>query len=115
MYILYNDTKYPCKCRPASTMRYSGLPDDFPTPVSGEIILCADDDFVLRTDIVEDYLRQTFENGVLTLTNTPEPEPEPEPEPIDPQPTIEERVTTLEESNAEMSEALEMILTGVTE
>ena len=73
MYILYNNTKYPCKCRPASTMKYSGLPEDFPTPVSGEIVLCADDDFVLRIDKVEDYLRQTFVNGVLTLTNIPEP------------------------------------------
>lgn len=40
---------------------------------------------------------------------------EPEPEPIEPEPTIEERMTALEESNVEMSEALEMILTGVTE
>lgn len=58
-------------------------------------------------------------DGVMTVTSwTPgvipedEPEPEPEPEPV---PTIEERVTTLEESNAELTEALEMILTGVTE
>ena len=57
-------------------------------------------------------------NGVMTVTNwypLPIPEPEPEPEPVAPEPTIEERVTTLEESNAEMTEALEMILTGVTE
>lgn len=33
----------------------------------------------------------------------------------DPVPTLDERVTTLEESNAEMTEALEMILSGVTE
>lgn len=87
MYIEYNKIKYPCSCRPSQTMIYRGLPDDFPTPVSGEIVLCADDGFVLRTDNTADYLRQTFENGVLTLTNAPEPEPvepsEPEPTPQD--------------------------------
>ena len=73
MYISYNGTNFPCKCSPGSTMRYRGLPNDFPTPVTGEIILCANDGFVMRKDIAEDYLRQTFECGVLTLTNTPEP------------------------------------------
>lgn len=76
MYIAYNGVNYPCQCRPSSTMVYRGLPDNFPAPVSGEIALCADDGFVLRTDRVEDYLRQTFEGGVLTLTNTPVPEAE---------------------------------------
>lgn len=76
MYINYNGTKYPCRCRPGATMIYHGLPDNFPTPVSGEIVLCADDDFILRTDVAEDYLRQMFEDGVLTLTNVAE-EPAP--------------------------------------
>ena len=87
MYILYNSTKYPCKCRPSSTMRYRELPEDFPAPVDGEIALYADDDFLMRTDKAEDYLRQTFEDGVLTLTNTPEPEPVPEP--VEPEPVLE--------------------------
>ncbi len=39
----------------------------------------------------------------------------PVPEPVEPMPTIDERVTALEDSNAEMSEALDMILSGVTE
>lgn len=81
MYINYNGTKYSCFCRPASTMTYKGLPDDFPAPVDGEIQLCADDGFIMRVDNSGDYLRQIFEDGVLTLTNVPEPvEPEPEPE-----------------------------------
>ena len=85
MYIIYNENKYPCKCSPSSTMVYSGLPDNFPSPVEGIITLCANDGFVMRTDVVEDYLRQTFENGVLTLTNEPEPEPyEPPEEPEKP-------------------------------
>lgn len=73
MYIKYNNMQYPCVCRPSANMVYRGLPDDFPAPVSGEITLCADDGFVMRADVVEDYLRQTFEDGVLTLTNAPEP------------------------------------------
>lgn len=72
MFITYKYTNYPCKCRPGKTMKYSGLPDDFPVPVDGEIILCADDGFVLRTDKVSAYLRQAFQEGVLTLTNVPE-------------------------------------------
>ena len=90
MYIIYNSTKYPCKCRPAKTMRYRELPESFPVPVSGEIALYADDDFLLRKDNTADYLRQTFEDGVLTLTNEPEPEPMPEPEPVEPEPTVSE-------------------------
>ena len=87
MYIIYNSIKYPCKCRPSKTMRYRELPEDFPAPVEGEIALYADDDFLLRKDNTADYLRQTFEDGVLTLTNEPEPEPV---EPVDPEPTAQD-------------------------
>lgn len=86
MYITYNGVNYPCQCRSSKTMVYRGLPDDFPAPVSGEITLCADDGFVLRTDKAEDFLRQTFEGGVLTLTNAPEPVPV---EPVEPTPAEE--------------------------
>jgi hypothetical protein len=76
-------------------MVYRGLPEDFPAPVSGEIVLCADDGFVMRTDKVEDYLRQTFEGGVLTLTNAPEPVPVEPVEPTDPEPTADELMDIL--------------------
>ena len=95
MYIAYNNKKYPCQCRPSATMVYRGLPDDFPAPVSGEIVLCADDGFVLRTDKAEDYLRQTFEGGVLTLTNVPVPDPIEPVEPTDPDPTADELIDIL--------------------
>ena len=78
MYIAYNGVNYPCQCKPSATMVYRGLPDNFSVPVRGKIVLCADDGFVLREDKVGDYLRQTFENGVLTLTNTPERQNVPE-------------------------------------
>lgn len=56
-------------------------------------------------------------DGVMTMTvwkPLPMPEPEPLPEP-DPAPTLDERVQTLEDSSAEMSEALDLLLSGVTE
>lgn len=80
MFITYKTKNYPCTCVPSSKqMVYIALPEDFPAPVDGEIILCADDGFVMRTDNPADYLRQTFEGGVLTLTNEAEPTPAPEP------------------------------------
>ena len=86
MYIIYNETKYPCRCKPAPVaINYFDLPEDFPAPVSGTIPLYADDGFLLREDSADAYLRQTFANGHLQLTNVPEPEPAPEPEP-DPDP-----------------------------
>ena len=91
MYITYNSTNYPCKCRPSKTMRYRELPEDFPAPVDGEIALYADDGFLLRKDNTADYLRQTFENGVLTLTNEPEPEIVEE-VPIEEEPTQLDRI-----------------------
>lgn len=110
MYIVYNEVQYPCTCRPSATMVYHGLPNDFPAPVSGTIMLCADDGFVMRTDIVEDYLRQTFTNGVLTLTNIPKPViPERVEDPAYEEnryPTVKERLRTLEESNAALEDAL---------
>lgn len=97
MYLNYNGTDYPCKCRPGATMVYRGLPEDFPAPVAGVIVLCADDGFILRTDNSADYLRQTFADGVLTLTNVPEPELEPDipEEPEDD--SLSARVAALEE------------------
>ncbi len=95
MYIAYKGARYPCKCRPSATMAYRGLPEDFPAPVSGDVVLCADDGFVLRTDRAEDYLRQTFEGGVLTLTNAPAPVPVEPVEPAEQEPTAEELIDIL--------------------
>lgn len=87
MFLIYKKNKYPCGCSitDGTAISYTGLQDDFPAPVSGEIELCANDGFVLRTDSVADYRRQSFENGVLLLTNAPEepgtPTPEPQPDP----------------------------------
>jgi len=90
MYIEYKDNKYPCKADVVTDVsaKYWLLPEDFPAPVEGEVILCADDGFELRRDNSADYLRQTFANGVLTLTNEPEPVPVEPSEPPAPEPTV---------------------------
>lgn len=107
MYISYKSTNYPCGARVGATMVYTGLPEDFPAPVDSEMILYRDDGFELRRDDPGDYLRQTFEGGVLTLTNEPEPTPGPEPEPEEPEPDLEERVTVVEEDVAALTAAVE--------
>lgn len=96
MYIIYNETKYPCRCKPAPVaINYFDLPEDFPAPVSGTIPLYADDGFLLREDSADAYLRQTFANGHLQLTNVPGPEPAPEPEPSDPEPSEEDDTASM--------------------
>lgn len=84
MYIDYKGFQYPCVCSPSKVMVYTGLPDDFPAPVSEVVTLCADDGFVLREDDPADYLRQDFSDGVLILTDEPEPAPS-EPQPGEPE------------------------------
>jgi len=100
MYIKYKDIKYSCGCNISrQSITYTRLPEDFPVPVEGEITLCADNDFVMRIDNAADYLRQTFVNGTLTLTNLPEPvEPDEPTEPEAPEGDLEVRVTAIEEA-----------------
>lgn len=79
MYIKYKGEIYPCSCAAKDNeVRYIGLPADFPAPVSGKITIYANDGFLMREDVAEDYRHQTWEDGILTLTNDPEPEPEQE-------------------------------------
>lgn len=54
-------------------------------------------------------------DGVMTVVKwTPGALPEPEPE-TEPAPTLDDRVATLETNSAEMAEALDLLLSGVTE
>ena len=99
MYIEINETKYPC-AKPSfgAFLIWPGV-EDLPFPVAGTITTCADDGFVMREDNPGEWLRQTYDNNVLTLTNAPEPEPyEPgeEPEPVVHRTTEQERTDWLE-------------------
>lgn len=77
MYIENNGQRYTCKCRPGISMVYFGLPDDLPVPIKGEVVLRDDSGFVIRTDKAEGYKTQTFQDGVLTLTNATTPAVDP--------------------------------------
>lgn len=75
MYIANKTNKYPCSgfFSGASTVRFAGI-EGLTLPISGEIkLISEDDDFELATVYCGDYARQTYENGVLTLTNEPIP------------------------------------------
>ena len=105
MYIRYEDKNYPCKCTITNdSIYYKDLPMDFPETVYGEIVLCADDDFEMRTDNTKDYARQTFENGTLVLTNLPEPD-------VVDEPKTEAEPTELEQLRADVDYIA--IMTGV--
>ena len=53
-------------------------------------------------------------DGVMTVVKWT-PGTMPEPDPVDPAPTLDDRVATLETNSAEMAEALDLLLSGVTE
>ena len=74
---------------------------------------------LLPTDELENFPFGEVEvdtvDGLPTVVKwTPGEMPEPAPE-TDPVPTLGDRVTTLEASNAELTEALDLLLSGVTE
>lgn len=89
MYIQIGNTQYPCAGYdplPGVRARYTGI-DGLALPVAGTVTLYAGNGFVLAEQDAADYARQTYENGVLTLTNEPEPVPAPEPDPVVTEPT----------------------------
>lgn len=82
MYITNNNIRYPCAgYSPAQdTVRYSGV-EGLALPATGSVTLYRDDGFELAAVSAADFARQTYEGGVLTLTNAPEVVPvEPEPD-----------------------------------
>lgn len=87
MYIRIDDATYQCNCPggPAGeTIRFIGV-EGLTMPIASEIALCTrmpntdnedeDTEFVLAVIAPSDYARQTYEGGILTLTNEALPEP----------------------------------------
>lgn len=75
----------------------------------GETVeLQTDEGFVLYETSVAEWLRWTYANGILTLTNTPEPEPVPEPDPEPTPPTewdlLQQKVTQMELDSIEQGQ-----------
>lgn len=60
--------------------------------VSGTVSVYANDGFLLRTDDAGDYARQIINDGVIKLTNHPDG--------WTPPPTLDERVSELEQTNS---------------
>jgi hypothetical protein len=58
--------------------------------IAGKIQMFRDDGFLLSEDNADDYARKTYVGTLLTISNDPEPAP------VTPQPTVEQRVTALE-------------------
>lgn len=87
MYITINGTNYNAR-KPQQSIgtwwriRLTDEPE-LTIPVSGVLPVCGNDGFELCTVDTSKYSRQTYEAGLLTLTNEAEPEPEPEPDPAE--------------------------------
>jgi len=71
------------------TIKYTGV-----TPaveeIAGTIRMFRDDGFLLSEDNADDYARKSYTGTLLQISNDPEPVP------VTPQPTVEQRVTMLE-------------------
>lgn len=83
MYITINNVRYPCMGyapREGLSVSFTGIAG-VSLPVTGEIGLYREDGFQLAAQYTGDYERQTYADGILTLTNEPEPIPQPELEP----------------------------------
>lgn len=61
-----------------------------PSEISGQIQMFRDDGFLLSEDNADDYQRKSYTGTLLQISNDPEPVP------TTPQPTVEQRVTAIE-------------------
>ena len=58
--------------------------------IAGKIQMFRDDGFLLSEDNADDYARKSYTGTLLQISNAPEPVP------VTPAPTVEQRVTMLE-------------------
>ena len=80
MYLITNDTRYPCAGAPSlsgDTLTFV-LPDGGPEELGPTVELYMDDGFHLVTLEVSGYLRWVMSGDTLTITNLPEGEPLPD-------------------------------------
>ena len=61
-----------------------------PEEITGKIQMFRDDGFLLSEDNADDYTRKSYTGTLLQISNDPEPQP------VTPQPTVEQRVSALE-------------------
>lgn len=91
MYLIINNTRHSVSKRIAKsdTIKYLSV-----TPaveeITGTIQMFRDDGFLMSEDSTDNYERKFQTGTLLTLTNKPEPQP------VTPQPSLESRVTAIE-------------------
>ena len=91
MYLMINDARHSVFKRivKGKTIKYLSV-----TPaveeIAGKIRMFRDDGFLLSEDNADDYARKSYVGTLLQISNDPEPVP------VTPQPTVEQRVTALE-------------------
>ena len=91
MFLMINSTRHKCTKRivKGKTIRYTGVAPAV-TKITGLIQMFRDDGFLLSEDNADDYERKSFAGSLLQLSNDPESVA------TTPQPTVEQRVTALE-------------------
>ena len=96
MYLITNDTRYPCTGAPSlygDTLTFV-LPEGGPEALGSTVDLYMEDDFHMVSLDVSGYLRWAMEEDILTITNLPEAEPLPDPPPPEPGPAPLPQVST---------------------
>ena len=90
MFLMINSkTRHKCTKRivKGKTIKYTGV-----TPaveeIVGKIQMFRDDGFLLSEDNADDYARKSYTGTLLQISNDPAP--------VTPQPTVEQRVSALE-------------------
>lgn len=75
MYLIINNKRYSVQYRVVTedSIIYYGV-TDIPEDISNNIQMYSDDGFLFSDDIIENYLRYTYDNTRLILTNLPEQE-----------------------------------------
>jgi len=109
MVLLTNEKNYPCTDMTQGVDSVSFAVAEEIQELGETVELQTDEGFVLYETTVAEWLRWTYANGILTLTNTPEPEPVPEPEPEPEEPTMAERVEELEAENKVLKAQVEAL------
>lgn len=91
MYLMINSQRHTCTRRivKGGTVRYLSVTPEV-ADISGMIRMFRDDGFLLSEDSADSYERRRQVGTLLELSNDPEPVPAPA------APTVEQRVTALE-------------------
>ena len=91
MFLMINNNRHSVSKRivKGKTIKYLSV-SPAPESISGKIRMFRDDGFLMSEDNADEYSRKTYVGTLLQISNDPEPQP------VTPQPTVEQRVTALE-------------------